>query len=67
MVIDASEAIFMLSYMFIGANDMETSARCFDAILSPLGYEKDRYEKQYCFSLPETNPIAREAFISPDL
>jgi hypothetical protein len=44
----------MLSYLFIGANDVEASARFYDAVLSPLGYEKDRSEGQYCFSLPET-------------
>ena len=44
----------MLSYLFIGANDVEASARFYDAILSPLGYEKDRSEGRYCFSLPAT-------------
>lgn len=44
----------MLSYLFIGANDVEASARFYDAVLSPLGYEKDRSEGRYCFSLPET-------------
>ncbi|VVO69538.1 hypothetical protein PS838_01225 [Pseudomonas fluorescens] len=44
----------MLSYLFIGANDVEASARFYDAILSPLGYEKDRSEGQYCFFLPAT-------------
>ena len=44
----------MLSYLFNGANDVEASARFYDAILSPLGYEKDRSEGQYCFSLPAT-------------
>ncbi|OPK07353.1 glyoxalase [Pseudomonas sp. VI4.1] len=44
----------MLSYLFIGANDVEASARLCDAILSPLSYEKDRPEGHYCFSLPET-------------
>lgn len=43
----------MLSYLFIGANDIEASARFYDAVLSPLGYEKDRSESHYCFSLPE--------------
>jgi catechol 2,3-dioxygenase-like lactoylglutathione lyase family enzyme len=43
----------MLSYLFIGANDVETSARFYDAILSPLGYGKDGSEGQHCFSLPE--------------
>ncbi len=44
----------MLSYLFIGANDVEASARFYNAILSPLGYEKDRSEGPYCFSLPGT-------------
>jgi hypothetical protein len=44
----------MLSYLFIGANDVEASALFYDHILSPLGYEKDRSEGHYCFSLPET-------------
>jgi hypothetical protein len=44
----------MLSYLFIGAKDVEAAARFYDAILSPLGYEKDQSEGQYCFSLPET-------------
>ena len=44
----------MLSYLFIGANDVEASARFYDAILSPLRYEKEQSEGQYCFSLPET-------------
>ncbi|VVP30635.1 hypothetical protein PS874_04191 [Pseudomonas fluorescens] len=44
----------MLSYLFNGANDVEASARFYDAILSPLGYEKDRSEGRYCFSLPTT-------------
>jgi predicted lactoylglutathione lyase len=44
----------MLSYLFIGANDVEASTRFYDAILSPLGYEKECTEEHYCFSLPET-------------
>ncbi|WP_338920300.1 hypothetical protein V0M98_24805 [Pseudomonas silesiensis] len=44
----------MLSYLFMGANDVEASARFYEAIPSPLGYEKDRSEGQYCFSLSET-------------
>ncbi|VVP30327.1 hypothetical protein PS874_04176 [Pseudomonas fluorescens] len=43
----------MLSYLFIGANDVEASARFHEAILSPLRYEKEQSEGQYCFSLPE--------------
>jgi hypothetical protein len=44
----------MLSYLFIGANNVEASARFYDAILSPLGYDKNRSEGHYCFSLAET-------------
>lgn len=40
--------------LFIGANDVEDSARFYDAILSPLGYSKERSEGHYCYSLPET-------------
>ncbi|NMZ91481.1 VOC family protein [Pseudomonas panacis] len=43
----------MLSYLFIGANDLDASARFYEAILSPLHYEKERSEGHYCFSLPE--------------
>lgn len=43
----------MLSYLFIGANDVEASARFYEAILSPLKYEKELSEGHYCFSLPE--------------
>jgi predicted lactoylglutathione lyase len=44
----------MLSYLFIGANDLEASAHFYEAILSPLNYEKELSEGHYCFSLPET-------------
>ncbi|WP_256591046.1 MULTISPECIES: VOC family protein [unclassified Pseudomonas] len=44
----------MLSYLFIGANDVEDSAHFYNAILSPLGYAKERSEGHYCFSLPDT-------------
>lgn len=44
----------MLSYLFIGANDLEASARFYYAILSPLQYVKEPSEGHYCFSLPET-------------
>lgn len=44
----------MLSYLFIGANDVEVSARFYEAILSPLKYEKELSEGHFCFSLPET-------------
>lgn len=43
----------MLSYVYIGANDVEASGRFYDAVLAPLGYEKEFGDDQYCFSLPE--------------
>ena len=43
----------MLRYLFIGTNDVKASARFYDAILSPLGYEKERSEGRYSFSLAE--------------
>lgn len=43
----------MLSYLFIGANDVEASARFYDAVLSPLDYVKEFSEGHYCFSLPD--------------
>jgi catechol 2,3-dioxygenase-like lactoylglutathione lyase family enzyme len=46
------EAI-MLSYLYIGANDVEASGRFYDAVLSPLGYELEVAQEQYCFSLPD--------------
>lgn len=42
----------MLSYLFIGANDVERSAAFYKAILTPLGYRHDR-EEHYCFYLPD--------------
>jgi catechol 2,3-dioxygenase-like lactoylglutathione lyase family enzyme len=45
----------MLSYLFIGANDLEQSAAFYQAILAPLGYEKNRSGGHYCFSLPGTD------------
>lgn len=44
----------MLSYLFIGANDIAASARFYDAILLPLGYEKESAEDQHSYSLPGT-------------
>ncbi len=41
----------MLSYVYIGANDVEASGRFYDAVLTPLGYEKEFGDEQYCFSL----------------
>ena len=43
----------MLSYLFIGANDVEASARFYEAVLSPLNYVMEYSEGHYCFSLPE--------------
>jgi len=42
----------MLSYLYIGANDVNASGRFYDAVLSPLGYETELADGQYCFSLP---------------
>jgi len=42
----------MLSYLYIGANDVQASGRFYEAILSPLGYETEQEEGQFCFSLP---------------
>ena len=41
----------MLSYLYIGANDVQASGRFYDAVLSPLGYETELDDGQYCFSL----------------
>lgn len=49
----------MLSYLFIGANDIEVSARFYDAILLPLGYEKDASDLQHSYSL---SSIADKSF-----
>lgn len=44
----------MLSYLVIGAVDVEASARFYDAILLPQGYEKGGEPQHYCYSLPGT-------------
>jgi hypothetical protein len=44
----------MLSYLFIGANDVHASAKFYDAILSPLGYDREVSEGQVSYSLPDT-------------
>lgn len=44
----------MLSYLFIGANDIAASARFYDAILLPLGYEKESADDQHSYSLAGT-------------
>ena len=43
----------MLSYLFIGANDLDASGTFYEAILLPLGYEQEREERQLMFSLPD--------------
>ena len=43
----------MLSYLFIGANDIDASARFYDAILLPLGYEKESSDGQHSYSLSD--------------
>ncbi|VEF10829.1 glyoxalase/bleomycin resistance protein/dioxygenase [Pseudomonas fluorescens] len=45
----------MLSYLFIGANDVRASLRFYDAVLAPLGYEKNLLEGHFCFSLSDTS------------
>jgi len=42
----------MLSYLYIGANDVDASGRFYHAVLSRLGYETEQADGQYCFSLP---------------
>jgi len=42
----------MLSYTMIGSNDLSASGRFYNAILLPLGYEVERWEKQLCYSMP---------------
>lgn len=42
----------MLSYLCIGANDVDLSAQFYEALLFPLGYEKEWEAGQPVFSLP---------------
>ena len=42
----------MLSYLTIGANDVDASAAFYRGILVPLGYEEDRHGGSVRFSLP---------------
>ncbi|WP_275556267.1 VOC family protein [Mixta sp. Marseille-Q2659] len=42
----------MLSYLFLGANDMSASARFYEAILFPFGYIKEPFKDKLIFSLP---------------
>ena len=44
----------MLSYLWIGANDVDASVAFYDSILFPLGYEKDYSEEVSSYSLPYT-------------
>ncbi|MGV3548744.1 VOC family protein [Rhizobium sp.] len=41
----------MLDYMTIGANDVEASVRFYDALLLPLGYERDGGEGYAVYAL----------------
>ena len=43
----------MLSYLFLGANDMTASGQFYEAILFPFGYEKDIFKEKLVFSLPD--------------
>ena len=36
----------------IGTNDLAVAGSFYNAILLPLGYEVERWEKQWCYSLP---------------
>ena len=42
----------MLSYLWIGANDVDASVAFYDSILLPLGYEQDYAEGISSYSLP---------------
>ncbi|QCI13233.1 VOC family protein [Pseudomonas putida] len=44
----------MLSYLWIGANDVNASTAFYDAILLPLGYTKDDSEDVSSYALPNT-------------
>jgi catechol 2,3-dioxygenase-like lactoylglutathione lyase family enzyme len=46
--------MIMLSYLWIGANDVDVSVAFYDSILLPLGYEKDHSEGVSSYSLPGT-------------
>jgi catechol 2,3-dioxygenase-like lactoylglutathione lyase family enzyme len=43
----------MLSYITLGANDMNASDRFYSALLEPLGYRKQVDSEGLAFSLPE--------------
>jgi catechol 2,3-dioxygenase-like lactoylglutathione lyase family enzyme len=44
----------MLSYLWIGANDVDASVAFYDSLLLPLGYEKDYSQEVSSYSLPDT-------------
>lgn len=44
----------MLSYLFFGANDVEASAKFYEAILFPLGYERKDWSGKAIFTIPGT-------------
>lgn len=44
----------MLSYLFIGANNVALSGRFYEAVLLPLGYLRDNDGEQIIFSLPDS-------------
>ena len=41
----------MLGYMTIGANDLKTSGRFYDALLLPLGYQREAGDAYFRYSL----------------
>lgn len=43
----------MLSYITIGANDVQRSARFYTAVLVPLGYEKTEQKDAAIYTLPD--------------
>lgn len=43
----------MLSYITLGANDMQASERFYSALLEPLGYQKQVDSEGLTFSLPD--------------
>lgn len=43
----------MLSYLWIGANDVDASVAFYDSVLLPLEYEKDYSEGVCSYSLPD--------------
>jgi hypothetical protein len=45
----------MLSYVTIGANDIQCSERFYSAILCPLGYERKKEPDAVVYSLPDVS------------